>query len=237
MVFHMNRQGCNIGAISKHPHVAGIGPFARRGSLGGRRGVLTRSRNWPAVHATSCGQQAIEAWHGTCNGSRVMRCAFLLLPVALVGCQTLDAELAPPELDVAAFRCEVEPVLMARCATYACHGAGSRPFRVFAINRLRLNPQRAESGYVLNAPMTAEEHDANLDMALGFAQPGDFTRSQLLLKPLDVDAGGLFHRGGMIYGRVDVFSDVDDVGYESIEAWLAGGTRQSDCEPNEEVGL
>ena len=165
-----------------------------------------------------------------------MRCAWLLLPLAMTGCQTLDAALTPPELDVAAFRCEVEPVLMARCASYACHGDGGRPFRIFAINRLRLNPERAASGYVLNAPMTPEEHAANLDMALGFVEPGDFERSQLLLKPLDVDAGGWFHRGGSIYGRIDVFSSEDDVGYEAIEAWLAGGTRQPDCEPNEEVG-
>lgn len=165
-----------------------------------------------------------------------MRRVGLLVALALTGCQTLDAELPVPELDEAAFRCEVEPVLMARCGSYACHGDGSRPFRIFAINRLRLNPERAESGYVLNAPMTPEEHAANLDMALGFAEPGDFDRSQLLLKPLDVEAGGLFHRGGMIFSNVDVFSSEDDVGYEIIEAWLGGGTRQPDCEPNEEVG-
>ena len=154
-----------------------------------------------------------------------------------VGCQTTDAVLPAAELDPHAFHCEVEPVLVARCSTPACHGSGRRPFRLFAINRLRLNPAQSEvSGYVLNQPMTAEEHQANLEMTLGFVEPGDHARSFLLDKPLDVDAGGHYHQGKTLFGGVDVFSTEDDPGFRAIEAWLAGGTRPEDCVPREEVG-
>jgi hypothetical protein len=154
--------------------------------------------------------------------------------VLLLGCQHTEQPIPAAELDPHAFRCEVEPVLTARCSTPVCHGSGRRPFRVFAVNRLRLNPQRAESGYVLNQPMTEEEHAANLEMTLGFAEAGDHDRSLLLLKPLDVEAGGYYHQGR--YAGVDVFSSEDDPGHRAIEAWLSGGTRPDDCVPREEVG-
>lgn len=160
----------------------------------------------------------------------------LALTALLVGCQTTD-EVAPAvELDPHAFRCEVEPVLAARCSQPTCHGSGRRPFRVFAVNRLRLNPVRAQTGYVLNQPMTAEEHQANYEMTMGFVDAGDHEQSLLLMKPLDSDAGGYYHQGKTLYGNQDVFTTEDDPGYRAIEAWLEGGTRPEDCEAREEVG-
>ncbi len=165
--------------------------------------------------------------------SRLAGCLFVF---GLLGCQNTSETVPALELDTAAFRCEVEPVIMARCSTPACHGSGRRAFRVFSINRLRLNPQRNQFGYVLNQPMTEQEHQANLEMVRGFAGPGYNERSLLLLKPLDEDAGGYYHQGKTLYGNVDVFTDEDDLGFKAIDSWLAGGTRLEDCVPREDVG-
>lgn len=161
---------------------------------------------------------------------------WILLAVSLAGCQELDAPLVAPALDEAYFRCEVEPVLAARCSFYACHGSAQRPLRIYAVNRLRLNPGRMPDGYVLASPLTAEERRANFESALSFASPRGLDASLLLLKPLDVDAGGWFHEGETIYGAGDVFATPSDPGYAKIAAWLGGQTSPPTCTPTDEVG-
>ena len=156
--------------------------------------------------------------------------------VALAGCQELDAAFVAPPLDEANFRCEVEPVLAARCSFYACHGSGQRPFRVYAVNRLRLNPGVMADGYVLAAPLTVEERRANFQSALSLAPARQLPASLLLLKPLDVAAGGFFHEGKTLYGGGDVFLTTADPGYAKIAGWLGGATSPASCEPTEEVG-
>lgn len=156
--------------------------------------------------------------------------ALLVLAIA-AGCAQdgLDAAATPPALDAPFFRCEVEPVLAARCAFLACHGSARRPFRLFARNRLRLDApidQRA-------LPLSAAEEAANYDQARGFA--GDATRpSLLLLKPLAEAAGGWYHRGDL-YGQGDVFASTDDPGYDAIARWTGGATAPADCTPADEV--
>jgi hypothetical protein len=178
-------------------------------------------------------------WHIVCD-SPSMRTPSLILIAALAclptGCQELEEARTLPELDASAYRCEVEPVLIARCAFYPCHGSNTRPFHVFGVNRMRFNPPLGNNNYVINQPLTAEEQAANHSMALAFAEPGQHDDSLLLLKPLDADAGGYYHQGKGLYGNRDVFSSVDDPGYVAIEGWLNGGTRADDCVPREEVG-
>ena len=48
-------------------------------------------------------------------------------------------------------------------------------------------------------------------------------------KPLDVDAGGYFHRGKEIFGGEDVFTDTEDPDYQIIRGWLAGETADPNC--------
>src|SRR5512134_1816520 len=109
----------------------------------------------------------------------------MVLMALLGGCQSLEEPRELPALDANAFTCEVEPVLVARCGFYACHGSGQRPLRVYGRNRLRLNPPRGQTSTISPA-LTPEEHEANLESALGFAEPGDLEQSLLLMKPLDV---------------------------------------------------
>lgn len=159
--------------------------------------------------------------------------ALSALFAAAAGCETsgLDAPAELTALDANAFRCEVEPVLLARCAFFACHGSARRPFRVYAPERLRLDVPSE----VRLLPLTEEEELANYDMARGFA---DATAGapQLLSKPLAVEAGGAYHRGALLYGGQDVFSDRLDPGYVLLAEWIGGAAEPADCVPTEEVG-
>jgi hypothetical protein len=144
----------------------------------------------------------------------------------------LDETFSPAELDRDYFRCQVEPVLVARCAFFACHGSNRRPLRLFAVQKLRLATPWDER----DAPLSDAEHAANYDMARGFAGGPGPERPQLLDKPLDVEAGGLYHRGKTLYGEEDVFTSEDDPGYRIVSEWLAGAAADPGCIPTEEVG-
>lgn len=155
------------------------------------------------------------------------------LALAAAGCAAdgLDAPADPASLDANAFRCQVEPVLVARCAFFACHGSARRPFRVYAPESLRLDVPAA----VRLLPLTEAEEQANYDMARGFADVASGV-PLLLDKPLAVEAGGAYHRGALLYGGEDVFSDREDRGYTLLADWLGGATAPADCVPSEEVG-
>lgn len=158
----------------------------------------------------------------------------LLLGFALVATACSVDNSAPPasDLDLEAFRCNVEPVLMARCGFYACHGSEARPFRVYAPNRLR----RVVSVPQLAAPLTDEERAANVASAIAFVGDQPARETLLLGKPLDADAGGQFHRGKSIYLGRDVFTDESDLGYQRIAAWIEGEQASAGCVPQTEVG-
>ena len=163
----------------------------------------------------------------------VRRGASLMLALLASCVQTgLDEPFSPVELDRAFFRCQVEPVLVARCAFFACHGSNRRPLRLYAVQKLRLATPWADQ----DAPLTDAEHEANHDMARGFAGGPGEEPAQLLDKPLDVEAGGLFHRGKTLYGGEDVFADRDDPGYRLLSDWLGGAAADPGCLPTEEVG-
>lgn len=153
----------------------------------------------------------------------------LLLPACTAG---LDEPLDLPELDRNAFRCEVQPVLAARCAFAGCHASARRPLRLYAVGRMRLGVGWDR----LAEPLSADELEANFQSTRGFAAGNAASDLPLLLsKPLDVRAGGLFHRGQELYSGDDVFTSTDDPGYQRLAAWVAGGTAAADCQPITEV--
>lgn len=163
----------------------------------------------------------------------VTRRSALLLAAGLAACAQdgLDAPEELPPLDEAFYRCEVQPVLAARCAFFACHGSATRPFRLYARNRLRFDVAAEER----ETPLRPVEERANYEAARAFA--GDARRpSLLLLKPLEEDAGGYIHVGATLYGRGDVFRTADDPGYQKLADWIGGATAPSDCVETEEVG-
>ncbi len=156
----------------------------------------------------------------------------VLLIAAQPGCQTVDTTSSLPPLDEPFFRCQVEPVLMARCGFYPCHGSEQRPFVVYAPNRFRLEAESPD----LATPLTVEEMARNFDMSRAFAQDERLDGAWLLSKPLDVEAGGFYHVGKRLYQGRDVFTTVDDVGYQQIAAWIGGATAEPNCAPTMEVG-
>lgn len=161
------------------------------------------------------------------------RSAILVLVLFAACVQSgLDEPFSPAELDHELFRCEVEPVLVARCAFFACHGSNRRPLRLFAVQKLRLSTPWKDQ----ETPLTEDEHAANYDRARGFAGGPGAEPAQLSEKPLDVEAGGLFHRGKTLYGGEDVFSSRDDPGYRIVSDWIGGAVAEPGCVPTEEVG-
>ena len=140
-------------------------------------------------------------------------------------------ELTP--LDSNFFRCEVQPVLAARCSFMACHGNGERPLSLYAEQRFRLGISWDD----YETPLTDQELAANLITIEGFVARTSSDADLLSEKPLDTRAGGLFHRGKDLYGNDDVFLSRQDLGYRALTAFAAGATASVDCIPNEEIGL
>lgn len=149
-----------------------------------------------------------------------------LLGLSLVACVEQQAQ-PLPQLDPEFFRCNVQPIVDARCSMLACHGDIRRPFHAFTRNRMRLvgsNVQR-------NLPLSAEELDLNMKSALGFVDEERHAESWLLLKPLDADAGGYFHRGKEIFVGGDVWLDTEDPEYQTLLTWISGGTDPGCLDP------
>jgi hypothetical protein len=157
-----------------------------------------------------------------------------LLPlIVLAGCATeLQQPASPIALDRESFRCDVQPVLAARCAFPACHGSARRPLSLYAPGRMRY----AVGWDRPTEPLSERELDDNFRMASGFATAGATGEAWLLAKPLDTRAGGYFHRGSTLYGAGDVFLTEDDRGYQALASWIAGQTAPAGCQPTTEVG-
>jgi len=117
------------------------------------------------------------------------------------------------------FVCDVEPILVARCAFYACHGNPARPFAVFGPNRLRLAvPEEARE-----QPLTREEHLANFIAASSFsAFDSGYPDPLLLAKTIEKRASGAFHRGADLYGGGNVYADPMVSEAVIIREWLNG---------------
>jgi len=159
----------------------------------------------------------------------------LALAVAsFFGCaqSNLESHSDPPALDFNFFRCQVQPVIAARCAFMACHGNAGRPLRLYAEQRYRLGISWDD----YETPITDAELAANFKMVGGFVSTKSGEANLLSEKPLDTRTGGLFHRGKDLYGSDDVFLGVDDPGYRILTRFIAGERAPSDCVFVEEVG-
>ena len=148
--------------------------------------------------------------------------------LVLVGC-AVDNAPDGVALDREFFRCNVQPVLAARCAFPACHGSVRRPLSIYAPGR-----ERYQVGWDQpSTPITEFELDANFGIASGFATTTATGEPWLLAKPL---TGGYYHRGADKFGSEDVFLTKDDAGYQILANWIAGETAQPACTPITAVG-
>lgn len=151
--------------------------------------------------------------------------AATLVGAQTLGCQDLTATAPLPELDKPYFDCKVQPVLTKSCAMLACHGTEKRYFQVFARNRMRFGlPESQRNDFMLD-----EERAINFEMARGFVDRGSPETSWLLLKPLEMSAGGYFHGGEELLKRGNVFHDLEDPDYKVLAAWVNGEKEDPAC--------
>lgn len=107
------------------------------------------------------------------------------------------------------FATHVQPILEASCATLDCHGNSGRPLRLYAETGLRIRDD------IRNQTITQEELDANVASILGLDTDAESWESDLiLLKPLAVRAGGVFHVGG------DIWPSTQSDAYICMHGWL-----------------
>ena len=147
-------------------------------------------------------------------------------------CAVENPPAPPAALDVNYFRCDVQPVLAARCAFPACHGSARRPLSIFAPGRMRYQVGWDRP----TAPITQQELDLNFGIARGFTTTTATGKPWLLAKPLAPSAGGYYHRAGDLFGSEDVFLATTDPGYQILASWIAGATEPASCTPITEVG-
>ena len=156
----------------------------------------------------------------------------IVLALAVAGCAVDNPVASAPALDRDYFRCNVQPVLAARCAFPACHGTQRRPLTLYAPGR-----ERYQVGWDRpTQAITQLELDANYGVAAGFTTTTATGEPWLLAKPLAPSAGGYYHRGADLYGSADVFLTKEDTGYQTLARWIAGQGAPASCTPITEVG-
>jgi len=152
-----------------------------------------------------------------------MRALVFAVASLLLACTQADPPAPVPQVDEAFFRCSVQPVVTKWCSSFACHGDARRYFHVFARNRLRAGGTEAER----NAPLTDAERAANFAAARAMLDPNG--GGMLLMKPLEQDAGGYFHRGATLFGGGNVFRSADDPEYQTLVEWASGAKEDPAC--------
>jgi hypothetical protein len=157
----------------------------------------------------------------------------LLAPLLPSSCVSgLEEERPLASLDEAFFRCKVQPVLTKNCATFACHGNGTRFFRLFGRNRLRLGGTEAER----NAFLRDAERATNFTSTRAFVDVDRPEESLLLMKPLAEAAGGYYHGAADDFAKRDVFISKDDPEYQVLVSWVQGAKEDPACiEPGSDL--
>jgi hypothetical protein len=94
-----------------------------------------------------------------------------------------------------AYVSDVQPILAERCSFGSCHGS-------------------SQSDFYLTCGDSAEQLQHNFVIAKSFVS-ADTDRSELLLRPLAVKAGGVNHSGG------DIWTSTSDDEFETLRGWAA----------------
>lgn len=158
-----------------------------------------------------------SGWPVRATFARVVQLSVLSLVAPLLcaaDCQPSAAAGSLPQPDPQLFVDEVYPMLLRDCGFSACHGAPQRFLQIFGPGRSRLSDDHSEPG------LRQREQQLSYDRALSMLTTGssDVSASFLLLKPLDVRAGGASHGGVDVFGR-DVFQSIQDPRYLLLLRW------------------
>ena len=128
-------------------------------------------------------------------------------------CSSIDPESQTPlqQPSRAAFALEAGPILAKRCGDFSCHGDVDRPYSVYAVGRMRLDPR----DLYRPTPLSRAEFNANYDATLGFLDAPRGRDTLLMRKALAVGGPG-GHRGGA------VFEAPSDPECKAVIAWIEG---------------
>ena len=111
---------------------------------------------------------------------------------------------------------QVYPILVRDCGHSGCHGSEARFFRVVGPGHVRLDPTTR-----LAAPVTESELALSYNRARSMLNASDPNKSPLLVKPLEVSAGGSDHEGTDSFGR-NVYRSPEDPDFQVLVHWAMG---------------
>jgi hypothetical protein len=146
----------------------------------------------------------------------------LTLPLVAAGFMACASVAEDPVLrtpDRALFDAQVYPILVRDCGHSACHGSEARFFRVLGPGHVRLDPTTR-----LADPVSEAELALSYDRARSMLDPGNPNKSPLLVKPLEVAAGGSDHEGTDSFGR-NVYRTPEDPDFQVLVRWVLGVTQ------------
>jgi hypothetical protein len=149
----------------------------------------------------------------------VSQLALPLMAAGTLACASVaeDPVLSAP--DRAVFDAQVYPILVRDCGHSTCHGSEARFFRVVGPGHVRLDPTTR-----LADPVSEAELALSYNRARSMLDPSDPNKSPLLLKPLEVSAGGSDHEGTDSFGR-NVYRGPEDPDFQVLVHWVLGVTQ------------
>lgn len=151
------------------------------------------------------------------------------LCLAAVGCAKEEPWALTEAGASSAFTDDVYPVLLRDCAFPACHGAPERLFKVWGPRRTRLGSTEVGTD-AEERERVGMEMQRTYQSAISFVDVKDPTRSLLLRKGLDSQAGGTGHLGLDKYGR-NVYRSADSQGYVELSTWVFSLSAQQQTTP------
>lgn len=148
-----------------------------------------------------------------------MRALCFSLAFACLACASVAEDPVIGSPDRVEFDAHVYPILVRDCGHSGCHGSEARFFRVVGPGHVRLDPATR-----LAAPVTESELALSYNRARSMLNVSDPNKSALLLKPLEVSAGGSEHEGTDSFGR-NVYRSPEDMDFQVLVRWVLGGSQ------------
>lgn len=125
----------------------------------------------------------------------------------------------------------VSAFMEARCGAIDCHGQVGRPLRIYSANGLRRDV--GDGGGRDTSATTRAERVDNWRSVVGLepeslnesvARGGDPSDLMLMKKPLDIEFGGVRHKGGPV-----LRASPSDPGWVCLLSWLGKNADQAAC--------
>lgn len=171
------------------------------------------------------------------GGALVQLAAFVALAALASSCATADTAAVNALPDSNSFITnDVSLFMERRCGSLDCHGKTGRPMRLYSVWGLRLD--QGANGARDTSATTDKERLENYRAVIGleperlealFNTPKgvapNFDNYQLLLKPLDIEGGGIRHKGGPVLRQT-----TSDDGWVCLSGWVTNSADKVACD-------